>query len=236
MRLIKLERSQVVQAIRDQELSKTWTVDFALELALLGGLWEEACKFVADLGEWRKAILLAMAYLNHRKRLMQRQTDSETAEFDLARLMGLAHKLALCSIANLLGLKVCEDKVTVLKQGGGQLDVHSPQHCTEEVFHSITGTLQVCAAGGLDSVLVKLVVSLTRAVNSCSMQLPQTVHSSVYLPAPPLYCPQPSIPEEVSIFVHPPFPPSHTYLYLSFLPPSPTYSVHVHVHVHVATP
>jgi hypothetical protein len=205
-RLIELKRSEIVLAIREQELSKVWTADCALELALLGGLWEEAAKFVANLGEWKKAILLSLTYTNHTKLLRQNNIviDEDPNPY-LENITNFAHRLALDSIIDILGLDIGgrgNEIVPLGLCGKGQpsyVSTCSPHHCTEESFHSITGTLQVCAAGEMDSVLVKLVASLTGAVTTRSQQLPLTVHSSVYLPAPPLYCPQPTIPEEVCI-------------------------------------
>ena len=200
-RLIELKRSEIVQAIRDQELSKVWTADCALEFALLGGLWEEATEFVADLGEWKEAVLLSLAYVNHEK-LLREKVVNKIPNCRMESLTNLAHKLALDNIISLLGLKACGNEIAPLGCGKGRPSFSStcsPQHCTEESFHSITGTLQVCAAGGVDSVLTKLVTSLIGAATACCQQLSLTVHSSVYLPAPPLYCPQPSIPEEVYV-------------------------------------
>ena len=215
-RLIELKRSDVLLAIRDQELSKVWTADCALELALIGGLWEEATKFVANLGEWKKAILLSLAYLNHTKLLCEKAVNVHVAPCDcLESLTNFAHRLALENVIDLLSLEVSGNKVAPLGFGKGQPSYAStcnPHHCTEESFHLVTGTLQVCAAGGMDSILTKLVASLIRAVTSRCQLLPLTVHSSVYLPAPPLYCPQPTIPEEVwstktSFVPHHPLPP-----------------------------
>ena len=201
-RFIELKRNEIVQAVHDQELSKVWTVDCALELALLGGLWEEAVNFVANLRERKKAILLSLAYINHTK-LLREKLVNVTPYDCVESLTNFTHRLVLENIINLFGLEVCGNKPAPLRCGKGQpsyVSICNPQHCTEESFHSITGTLQVCAAGGMDSVLTKLVTSLMRAVASHCQKLPLTVHSSVYLPAPPLYCPQPTIPEEVCFF------------------------------------
>lgn len=204
-RLVELKRSEVVQAVHEQELSKVWTADCALELALLGGLWEETVKFVANLGEWKKAILLSLAYLNHNKLLTEKiDTRNQHSIHHLESVTDFSHRLALDSIIDLLGLEISGNEIVPLGCTGkgrpSYSSTCSPQHCTEESFHSIAGTLQVCAAGGMDSVLVKLVISLTGAVTTRARRLPLTVHSSVYLPAPPLYCPQPTIPEEVCTY------------------------------------
>ena len=204
-RLIELKRSEIVRAIREQELSKVWTADCALELALLGGLWEEAAKFVANLGEWKKAILLSLAYTKHAKLLREKVIAEEPNPY-LESITNFAHRLALDSIIDRLGLEIGggdgNEIVPLWCYGKGRpsyTSTCSPHHCTEESFQSIVGTLQVCAAGEMDSVLAKLITSLTGAVTARSQQLPLTVHSSVYLPAPPLYCPQPTIPEEVHV-------------------------------------
>ena len=207
-RLIELKRSEIVLAIREQELSKVWTADCALELALLGGLWEEASKFVANLGEWKKAILLSLAYTNHTK-LLREKAIAEEPNLYLESITNFAHRLALDSIIDRLGLEIGgggggNEIVPLGCYGKGRpsyTSTCSPHHCTEESFQSIVGTLQVCAAGKMDSVLAKLIISLIDAVTARSQQLPLTVHSSVYLPAPPLYCPQPTIPEEVHILL-----------------------------------
>ena len=200
-RLFELKRSEIVKAVRDQELSKVWTADCALELALLGGLWEEAVKFVTDLGEWKKAILLSLAYTNHSNLLREKVEVKKNLGCCLESLTDFSHRLSLHSIVNLLGLEVFSNQIAPPGLGKGQPSSYAstcrPQHCSEESFHSIAGTLSVCAAGGMDSVLTKLVSSLVGAVTVSCQRLSQSVHSSVYLPAPPLYCPQPTIPEEV---------------------------------------
>lgn len=61
-RLVPLSQISVTEAVRTQELSGVWTVGYALDLLLLGGLLPEAAWFARRLGDWKTAVSLGVAY------------------------------------------------------------------------------------------------------------------------------------------------------------------------------
>lgn len=64
-RVVELSQSRVVVALRSQHLSEVWTVDYALELLLLGGLLPEAVWMAQHLGDWKMAATLSLAYSSY---------------------------------------------------------------------------------------------------------------------------------------------------------------------------
>ena len=59
---IELDRSELAKAITEQDLQLLWCPEHALKLLLLSGLWEEAVEFPLQLGDWKKAFLLSVAF------------------------------------------------------------------------------------------------------------------------------------------------------------------------------
>lgn len=55
-------QKQVAAAIRSQHLSSVWTVEYVLELLLLGGLIPEAAWLAQSLGDWKMAASLGLSY------------------------------------------------------------------------------------------------------------------------------------------------------------------------------
>lgn len=60
-----LSQSQVTAAVRSQHLSGVWTVEYALELLLLGGLLTEATWLAQSLGDWKMAASLGLTYTTY---------------------------------------------------------------------------------------------------------------------------------------------------------------------------
>ena len=177
-RCIELDRCRLSAAVGERSVSECWTVDHAVELLLLCGLWEEACQFVWRLGDWKKAVLLASAYVQHSRSVSGDSTPrSESLE-------KLSCRLVEEGVASLLGVK----------SGTAQFEPHS-----KEVKRAISNTLYVCALTKLDSVLVNTVTTAVSQLTSSCRRLPPEVPCHVYLPAPPLFCPQPTPSTEVSV-------------------------------------
>lgn len=64
-RLVPLCQEEVSKAVRQQHLSEVWTVDYAQDLLLLGGLLPETVWLARHLGDWKAAATLSLAYTNH---------------------------------------------------------------------------------------------------------------------------------------------------------------------------
>lgn len=74
-RLVPLSQEEVSRAVRRQQLSEVWTVDYAQDLLLIGGLLPETVWLAYHLGDWKTAASLSLAYTNYR-----------TDHFDFTRL------------------------------------------------------------------------------------------------------------------------------------------------------
>ncbi|ERE82523.1 Nucleoporin [Cricetulus griseus] len=62
LRLIPLQHSKVASFVRDQNLSNVWTVEYALELLLIGGLIPEAVWLAHKLGDWKTSVSIGVAF------------------------------------------------------------------------------------------------------------------------------------------------------------------------------
>ena len=52
----------MASAVREQNLSDVWTVEYALELLLIGGLVPEAVWLAHKLGDWKTSISVGVAF------------------------------------------------------------------------------------------------------------------------------------------------------------------------------
>lgn len=64
-RLVLLCQEEVSRAVRQQQLSEVWTVDYAQDLLLLGGLLPETVWLAFHLGDWKSAASLGLAFTNY---------------------------------------------------------------------------------------------------------------------------------------------------------------------------
>lgn len=62
LRLIPLQHSKVASVVRDQNLSDVWTVEYAFELLLIGGLVPEAVWLAHKLGDWKTSVSVGVAF------------------------------------------------------------------------------------------------------------------------------------------------------------------------------
>lgn len=62
---MELSQARAAASVRCEQLSEVWTVDYALELLLLGGLLPEAAWMAQRLGDWKMAATLGLAYTNY---------------------------------------------------------------------------------------------------------------------------------------------------------------------------
>jgi len=64
-RVLELCQTRVSLSVRSEQLSALWTVDYALELLLLGGVVPEAVWMAQRLGDWKTASALGLAYTSY---------------------------------------------------------------------------------------------------------------------------------------------------------------------------
>ena len=182
---LELKHHSITTAIREQGLSEKWTATHAVELYLLSGHWYEAAAFAAKLGDWKKSLLLCVVHLQHGRQLAERYELSSPVIPELSKVQRLAHHIASDKISNALGLSKL---------------VQSYQPSDHDLPY-ISSILWVCGCGHVDNIAPELgYLSLCRmwmAVRSLPVRVPQ----NFYLPAPPLYCPQPTT-NEVCMSIH----------------------------------
>lgn len=61
-RLVPLCQEEVARAVRQQQVSEVWTVEYAQDLLLVGGLLPETVWLAYHLGDWKAAVSLSLAY------------------------------------------------------------------------------------------------------------------------------------------------------------------------------
>ncbi|KAI4892113.1 hypothetical protein NFI96_017897, partial [Prochilodus magdalenae] len=185
-RMVTLSQSRVAGAVRSQHLSEVWTVDYALELLLLGGLMPEAVWLAQSLGDWKTAASLGLAYTTYCKQ-----------HYDFS---GLKWK-ELHIPSELQPGCIFQTQLELLMgcmtgfDGSGQafktetdtVDVED----MEVLLASVQEILKASVMAEVDVVSQPLTQLLDTAKEHASA-LSMLVPPAFYLPAPPLYCPQPA--------------------------------------------
>ncbi|XP_063067977.1 ciliogenesis and planar polarity effector 1 [Engraulis encrasicolus] len=186
-RVVALSQQKVSAAVRSQQLSEQWTVGYALELLLIGGLLPEAVWLTSRLGDWTTAAALGLAYSSY-------CTDDQQLNSLRWKELHLPAELQPCSIFQ----AQLEALLGPLAPGAAQ-DRDSHRHLSEPVEEADEEQLCLCAQELLKaSVMAKVDVlshpigQLLAVAKEMSSELMPLVPTGLYLPAPPLYCPQPS--------------------------------------------
>ncbi|XP_019938136.2 ciliogenesis and planar polarity effector 1 [Paralichthys olivaceus] len=187
-RLVPLCQEQVATAVRRQHLSEVWTVDYAQDLLLLGGLLPEAVWLASHLGDWKTAVSLSLAYTSYctdhcdfarlRRRELHLPTDLE------------AESIFQDELENLLGNKP-DSQQHRDKEDDKSLTDPLEGEDWDLLLVSMQEILRASVMAGVNVMSSPLSSLLDTAKDLCSC-LPLLVPSGLYLPSPPLYCPQPS--------------------------------------------
>ncbi|XP_062334213.1 ciliogenesis and planar polarity effector 1 [Osmerus eperlanus] len=188
-RLVPLCQERVAGAVRGQQLSEVWTVGYGQDLLLQGGLLPEVVWLAHRLGDWKAAVSVGLAYTTYCK---------EHSDFTRLRWRELHLPAALepesifqDQLEALLGRKAGAE------ESHGDQDTHSSftdsleGEDMEQLQASVQEILKASVMAGVD-VLSRPLVALLEAARDLASCLPALVPSGLYLPAPPLYCPQPT--------------------------------------------
>ncbi|KAM8829024.1 ciliogenesis and planar polarity effector 1 [Spinachia spinachia] len=187
-RLVPLCQEEVSRAVRQQQLSEVWTVEYAQDLLLLGGLLPETVWLAYHLGDWKAAASLSLAY-----------TKFCSDHFDFTRLrrreLHLPTTLEPESIfeielEGLLGNE-CDFQEPSDKDGDKSFIDLLEGEDWELLQVSIQEILKASVMSGVN-VMSSPLASLLSTVKDLCARLPFLVPTGLYLPSPPLYCPQPS--------------------------------------------
>ncbi|XP_072309627.1 ciliogenesis and planar polarity effector 1 [Eucyclogobius newberryi] len=183
-RLVPLCQEEVSKAVRQQQLSEIWTVEYAQDLLLLGGLLPESVWLAYHLGDWKAAMSLSQAYSSYCKQHFN-FTVFNRRELVLPKDLEPASILQ-AEINCLLG------------DNGDSKEPYTNQSFSDPVgedwglLHvSMQDILKASVMAGVDAVSSPLSSLLDKAKDLCSC-LTAIVPTAFYLPSPPLYCPQPS--------------------------------------------
>ncbi|KAM7392880.1 hypothetical protein PAMA_007814 [Pampus argenteus] len=187
-RMVPLCQEEVARAVRRQQLSEVWTVDYAQDLLLLGGLLPETVWLAYHLGDWKTAASLSLAY-----------TSYCSGHFDFTRFR--RRELHLPTVLEPESIFQAELKCLFGSKADSQesRDEDSVKSFTDPLEEedwdllqvSIQEILKASVMAGVNVMSSPMSSLLDTAKNLCSC-LPALVPNGLYLPSPPLYCPQPS--------------------------------------------
>ncbi|XP_034565265.1 ciliogenesis and planar polarity effector 1 isoform X2 [Notolabrus celidotus] len=187
-RLVPLCQEEVAKAVRQQQLSEVWTVDYAQDLLLLGGLFPETVWLAYHLGDWKTAVSMSLAYTSYctehfdftrfRRRELHLPTDLEPESIFQVELECL-----LSNKSDFQEQRDTDDDKSFTDPLEGE-DWNLLQVSIQEI-------LKASVMAGVNVLSSPLTSLLDAAKEMCSC-LPALVPSGLYLPSPPLYCPQPS--------------------------------------------
>ncbi|XP_061703718.1 ciliogenesis and planar polarity effector 1 isoform X3 [Syngnathoides biaculeatus] len=185
-RLAPLCQEAAARAVRQQNMSEKWTVDYALDLLLLGGLLPETAWLASKLGDWKTAASLSLAYVYYCAGHLD-FTQLNKLELQLPKKL-IPEGIFEAELQNLLdddngerSDDVTDTRVTDPLEGQ---DLDALQGSAQEI-------LKASVIAGVDVLTSPLTSLLESAKDLCS-GLSALVHNGLYLPSPPLYCPQPS--------------------------------------------
>ncbi|KAI1905124.1 hypothetical protein AGOR_G00012710 [Albula goreensis] len=196
-RLVPLSQSMVLGEVHRQHLSEVWTVDYALDLLLQGGLLPEAVWLAHCLGDWKTAASLGLAYtiycrnwfdftrLKWRELYLPEQLQpSYVFQDQLEYLLGLEDgRLEDQSGTDNKLYKCFTDSME-------EEDMELLQMSVQEILKA-----SVMAEVDIISQPLHKLIEAAKDLASCLSGL---VPPGLYLPAPPLYCPQPATDSQVS--------------------------------------
>ncbi|XP_036384605.1 ciliogenesis and planar polarity effector 1 [Megalops cyprinoides] len=179
-RLVPLSQSTVLGAVRRQQLSEVWTVEYTLDLLLQGGLLPEAVWLAHHLGDWKTAVFLGLAYTTYCK-----------DHFDFTKLKWRELHLP----AQFQPGGIFQDQLeSLLGLETGPLETQRDSMEEEDMELLQVSVQEILKA----SVMVEVDVlsqplhRLLHSARDLATSLSGLVPAGVYLPAPPLYCPQPA--------------------------------------------
>ncbi|XP_078606977.1 uncharacterized protein LOC144879422 isoform X2 [Branchiostoma floridae x Branchiostoma japonicum] len=197
-RATPLHHTEVASAVRRQSLSDVWTANFTMELLLLCGQAPEAVWLANQLGDWKGAFMLAVSYLDYLKTIpvtakLNQSLQLPESLHPLALLQGRLMSFLSSSSGGAESSHTAMDgALHTLKRTASTGSLHFDEDSsTDQVCRSLQDLLTAATVAGAEAVpwLLERVVRQMQAV--CS-RLSAEVPAGLYLPAPPLYLPQPA--------------------------------------------
>ncbi|EPQ11667.1 hypothetical protein D623_10029263 [Myotis brandtii] len=188
-RCVPLQHAAVASAVREQSLSHVWTVDYALELLLIGGLVPEAVWLAQELGDWKTAVSIGVASQLSRRGCgpTRLKKKGQNLPFNMTPARIFQEKLQC-----LLGQPASSGAKREMGSKYKQFTDPIEEEDAHLLLGSVRGVLKAAAMAEAD-VLSETWRLLIGSAKDFSRRLWGLVPGGLYLPAPPLYCPQPAL-------------------------------------------
>ncbi|KAM9694366.1 ciliogenesis and planar polarity effector 1 [Trichechus inunguis] len=190
LRLILLQHSKVASVVREQNLSNVWTVEYALELLFIGGLVPEAVWLAHKLGDWKTSVSIGVAlqlFCKHDSSFTRSKEKDLKLPLNLTPACIFQEKLQ-CLLGQPASLEAKHEMSSKCKRFTDPIE----EEDANLLFGSVQEVLKAAAMADAD-VLSETFQLLIDSAKDFSKRLWGLVPAGLYLPAPPLYCPQPAI-------------------------------------------
>lgn len=190
LRLIPLQHSKVASAVRDQNLSNVWTVEYALELLFIGGLVPEAVWLAHKLGDWKTSVSIGVAFqlfCKHDSSFTRSKKKDLNLPLNMTPAQIFQEKLQ-CFLGQPASLEAKNEMCSKYKQFTDPIE----EEDANMLFGSVQEVLKAAVMADAD-ILSETFQLLINSAKDFSKRLWGLVPIGLYLPAPPLYCPQPAI-------------------------------------------
>ncbi|KAF7460399.1 hypothetical protein GHT09_019373 [Marmota monax] len=190
LRLIPLQHSKVASIVRDQNLSNVWTVEYALELLFIGGLVTEAIWLAYKLGDWKTSVAIGVAFqlfYKHDSNFVRSKKKCPKLPLNMTPAHIFQKKLQ-CFLGQPTSLEGKQEMGSKYKQFTDPIE----EEDANLLFGSVQEVLKASVMADVD-ILSDTLQHLIDSAKDFSKRLWGLVPAGLYLPAPPLYCPQPAI-------------------------------------------
>ncbi|KAM5260741.1 ciliogenesis and planar polarity effector 1 isoform 3-T4 [Hipposideros larvatus] len=189
LRFIPLQHSKVASVVRDQNLSNVWTVEYTLELLFIGGLFPEAVWLAHKLGDWKTSVSIGVAFQLFCKldsKFTRLKKKDQNLQLNMTPAQIFQEKLQ-CFLGQPASLEVKNEMGSKYKQFTDPIE----EEDANLLFGSVQEVLKAAVMADAD-ILSEAFQLLMSSAKDFSRRLWGLVPVGLYLPAPPLYCPQPA--------------------------------------------
>ncbi|XP_040613530.1 ciliogenesis and planar polarity effector 1 isoform X3 [Mesocricetus auratus] len=190
LRFIPLQHSKVASFVRDQNLSSVWTVEYALELLFIGGLIPEAVWLAHKLGDWKTSVSIGVAFqvfCKNDRNFVRFKKKGMDLPLNMIPAQIFQEKLQYF-LGQPVSLGAKNEKGSKYKQFTDPIE----EEDANLLFGSVQEVLKASVMADADVVSETLQLLMDSA-KDFSKKLWGLVPVDLYLPAPPLYCPQPAV-------------------------------------------
>ena len=175
-RVIYISQKWFACQVREASLEEVWTPNRAIHYLLLCGLIPEAVWFTNNLGDWKASIVLAAAHNAHKMispRVYSREADEDCPDIYLP--------------PPLSPTVILTDYVDLVIEALSRKDNLDDTKPVESVLEHFLLASTISKVDALPHILNNIISILKKI----AFEIPAIVPSAFYLPAPPIYCPQP---------------------------------------------